>query len=307
MIGRFGSVRRRATFLLSGLLGVLSAPVSAQELVPAAYTPAPVGVNLVTLTGGYSHGDISFDPSLPVEDASARISAWSVGYGRTFGLFGRAANVTVIVPYIVGDVEGVYIGEQTSVERSGPADAILRFGVNFLGVPAMDPETFGSYRPRTLLGASLLVRAPTGEYDPSKIINIGANRWGFKPEIGVAHVVGKWAFDAYLGGWLFTDNSDFYGGKTRIQDPILSTQAHVRYLISRRFWAAIDGNYWHGGRTRVEGVANDDLQRNSRIGLTVAWQVAPRHGLRLAGSRGAFTRIGGDFTSIGVSYNYTWM
>ena len=126
-------------------------------------------------------------------------------------------------------------------------------------------------------------------------------------EVGVAQVVGKWAFDAYLGGWFFTDNSDFYGGKTRIQDPILSTEAHVRYLFSRKVWAALDGNFWVGGRTKVEGVANDDLQRNSRVGLTVAWQVAPGHGLRLAGSRGAFTRIGGDFTSIGVSYSYTWM
>jgi hypothetical protein len=307
MISRLGSGRRRVAFILSCLFGSLSTAAHAQELFPAAYTPAPVGINLVVLTGGYSKGEVSFDPSLPVEDASARIHAWSVGYGRTFGFFGRAANVTVIAPYVVGDLEGVYIGEQTSLERSGPADVVLRFGVNFLGVPAMDREAFGGYRPRTLLGASLLVRAPTGEYDPSKLINIGANRWGFKPEVGVAHVVGKWAFDAYLGDWFFTDNSDFYGGKTRIQDPILSTQAHVRYLVSREFWVALDGNFWRGGRTKVEGVANDDLQRNSRIGLTAAWQVAPKHGLRLAASRGAFTRIGGDFTSMGVSYSYTWM
>ncbi len=307
MISRLGSGRRRVAFILSCLFGSLSTAAHAQELVPAAYTPAPVGINLVVLTGGYSKGEVSFDPSLPVEDASARIHAWSVGYGRTFGFFGRAANVTVIAPYVVGDLEGVYIGEQTSVERSGPADAVLRFGVNFLGVPAMDREAFGGYRPRTLLGASLLVRAPTGEYDPSKLINIGANRWGFKPEVGVVHVVGKWAFDAYLGGWFFTDNSDFYGGRTRNQAPILSTQVHVRYFVSRELWAALDGNFWYGGRTKVEGVANDDLQRNSRVGLTVAWRVAPKHGLRLAASRGAFTRIGGDFTSIGVSYSYTWM
>jgi hypothetical protein len=306
-IHRTSSVRRWATFMLPGLFGVLSTAVSAQELVPAAYTPAPVGINLVTFAGVYSNGDVSFDPSLPVEDASARISAWSVGYGRTFGFIGRAANVTVLAPYVVGDLEGVYIGEQTSVDRSGLADAVLRFGVNLFGVPAMDREAFGSYRPGTLIGASLLVRVPTGEYDPTKLINIGANRWGFKPEVGVAHMFGKWALDAYLGGWFFTDNSDFYGGQTRTQDPILSTQAHVRYFVSREFWASLDGNFWHGGKTKVEGVTNDDLQRNSRVGLTVAWQVAPQHGLRLVASRGAFTRVGGDFTSLGVSYSYTWM
>ena len=275
--------------------------------MPAAYTPAPVGVNLLSVTYGYSSGDVSFDPSLPVEDASAQINAWSVGYGRTFGFLGRAANVTVIAPYLVGDLEGVYIGEQTSVDRSGAADAVLRFGVNLFGVPAMGLESFAGFRPRTLIGTSVTVRVPTGEYDPTKLINIGANRWGFKPEVGIAHLVGKWTFDAYVGGWFFTQNSDFYGGRTRNQDPVLSTQAHVRYRVSPTFWAAVDGNFWRGGITRVDGTANDDLQSNSRVGLTVAWQAAPRPGLRLAGSRGAFTRIGGDFTSIGLSYSYTWM
>ena len=295
--------------LLGGLLlsAVLATTAGAQELVPAAYTPAPVGVNLVTLAGAYSSGDVSFDPALPVSDASARINSWSVNYGRTFSAFGRAASVTVILPYVIGDLEGVYIGEQTYVERSGLGDGVVRFGVNLFGAPAMDVEAFRSYRPRTLVGASLIVRAPTGEYDPSKLINIGTNRWGFKPEIGVVQVVGQWAFDFYVGGWYFTDNTEFYGGRTREQDPIFSTQAHVRYFVKRKFWAAVDANFWRGGQTRVDGATNDDLQRNSRIGLTVAWQVAPKHGLRLAASRGAFTRIGGDFTSIGLSYNYSWM
>lgn len=299
--------RRGATALLSSLVLLPAMTATAQELVPAAYTPAPVGVNLVTLSGGYSSGDVSFDPSLPVEDASARISGSSVSYGRTFGFVGRAATVTVIAPYVTGDLEGVYIGEQTYVERSGPGDAIVRLGVNLFGAPAMDLEAFRSYHPRTLVGASLIVRAPTGEYDSSKVINIGTNRWGFKPEIGVVQVVGKWAFDAYVGGWYFTDNTDFLGGKTRTQDFIFSTQFHARYFFKRTLWGAADANFWRGGQTAVDGVPNDDLQRNSRVGLTLAWQAAPRHGLRLAASRGAFTRIGGDFSSIGLSYSYSWM
>ncbi len=287
--------------------GVLSTPVFAQELVPAAYTPAPVGVNLLSLAGGYSSGDLSFDPSLPVSDASADINTWTLSYGRTFSAFGRAATVTAIVPWVVGDLEGVYLGEQTYVERSGLADSVLRVGVNLFGAPAMDVMAFRTYRPSTLVGASLIVSAPTGEYDPSKLINIGTNRWGFKPEIGAVQVVGRWAFDFYVGGWFYTTNTDFYGGRTREQDPIFSTQAHVRYFVNRDIWAAIDGNFWRGGQTSVDGVTNDDLQRNSRVGLTVAWTVAPHHGLRIAASRGAFTRIGGDFSSIGLSYNYTWM
>jgi hypothetical protein len=302
-----GVRRRGARRLLSSLTVMLAMTATAQELVPAAYTPAPAGVNVVTLTGGYSSGDMSFDPSLPVEDASARINGFSVSYGRSFGLLGRSATITVIAPYVVGELEGVYIGEQTYVERSGLADGMVRLGVNLFGAPAMDREAFASFRPRTLIGGSLTVNAPTGQYDPSKLINIGTNRWGFKPEIGVVQVVGKWAFDFYVGGWFYTTNSDFYGARTREQDPILSTQAHVRYFVDRRLWAAIDANFWRGGQTSVDGAANDDLQSNSRIGLTLAWHVARQHGLRLAASRGAFTRIGGDFTSVGLSYSYSWM
>jgi hypothetical protein len=299
--------RLGATAVLSSLVLLPAMTATAQELVPAAYTPAPVGVNLLTLSSGYSSGDVSFDPSLPVEDASARINALSVSYGRSFGLVGRSATVTVIAPYVKGDLEGVYIGEQTYVERSGPGDAIVRLGVNLFGAPAMDLEAFRRYRPRTLVGTSLIVRAPTGEYDSSKVINIGTNRWGFKPEIGVVQVVGKWAFDAYVGGWYFTDNTDFLGGQTRTQEFIFSTQFHARYFFKRTLWGAADANFWRGGQTAVDGVSNDDLQRNSRVGLTFAWQVAPRHGLRFAASRGAFTRIGGDFESVGVSYSYSWM
>ena len=303
--------RARLSFILaaqlSWIVGGVSTSAPAQELVPAAYSPAPVGVNLVSLAGGYSSGDLSFDPSLPVSDASANISSWTVSYGRTFGVFGRSATITAIVPWVVGDLEGVYLGEQAYVERSGLADSVLRVGVNIIGAPALDAQAFRTYRPRTLVGASLIVSVPIGEYDPSKLINIGTNRWGFKPEVGVVQVVGRWAVDFYVGGWFYTTNSDFYGGRTREQDPIFSTQAHVRYHINRDIWAAVDGNFWRGGQTTVNGVTNDDLQNNSRVGFTLAWQVAPGHGLRLGASRGAFTRIGGDFSSIGLSYNYTWM
>jgi len=307
MTRRTSSVARSAAVLATWWLLVVPVIAEAQELVPAAYTPAPVGVNLVTLAAGYSSGDVTFDPSLPVEDGSASITAGSISYSRTFGAFGRSANATVIVPCVTGRIDGLLLGEYAFAERTGPADLALRFGVNLFGAPAMDGATFRSFRPRTLVGASLLVRCPTGEYDSSKLINIGTNRWAFKPEIGVVHVVGRWAFDGYLGGWLFTDNTDFFGGTTRSQDPIYSTEAHVRHRIDPRLWASLDVNFWRGGVTEVDGAERDDLQSNSRVGLTVAWQVARQHGLRLAYSRGALTRIGGDFDSIGLSYSYSWM
>jgi hypothetical protein len=298
---------RRAILLLACLVGGSAPAASAQELVPAAFTPAPVGVNLLTMWSGMSSGDVTFDPSLPVEDVSARIFAWAGGYGRTFSFFGRSANVGFVTQYLVGNLEGKYIGEQTEVRRSGLGDTDFRLAVIVMGAPAMDGAAFRGYRPGTLLGASLIVRTPTGQYDPSKLINVGANRWAFKPGVGVIHTAGDLSLEASLAGWFYSDNQDFNGGKTRSQGAILSTEGHARLTVSPSVWASLDGNFWVGGRTTVDGVDNDDLQRNSRVGLTLAWRVAPGHGVRFAASRGAFTRIGGDFTSMGVSYSYSWM
>ena len=299
----------RQNTLIVGLLVILGAAheAVAQELIPAAYTPAPFGVNFVGLSVTSNRGDLAFDPSGPIDEANADIIASTFTYARTLDLFKRSASATVILPYVVGDLEGLYLGEPAAVNRSGTGDLVMRLGVNLLGGPAMTPREFAAYRPKTLLGASLTVKAPTGQYDPTRLINIGTNRWAFKPEIGVVQVMGKWAVDAYVGVWFFTENSDFIGGTTRKQDPIYSGQVHVRYLFKRGLWAALDTNYWYGGEATIDGVGGDDLQENSRVGLTVSWQVKRSHNLRFAVSRGAFTRIGGDFDSVGVSYGYSWM
>jgi len=289
------------------LFGGLATLTSAQELVPAAYTPAPYGVNFLSVATVYNSGDLAFDPAGPIEDASAKIGVATLGYARTLNIAGRSANIGVIVPYLVGDLEGIYLGEQAYAERSGLGDLGFRCAVNLLGAPAMSPKEFSTFRPRTMIGVSLIVKAPTGQYDSSKLLNIGANRWAFKPEIGVVHVMGRWAIDAYVGGWFFTDNTDFFGGLTRVQDPMISTQFHVRYLIKPGLWAAIDGNFWRGGQTTVDGVVSDDKQHNSRVGVTVSIRLDRSQSLRVAASRGAITRIGGDFSSIGVSYGYSWV
>ncbi len=298
---------RGAVIGVSILLGGLASSTSAQELVPAAYTPAPYGVNVLNLAVIYNTGDLAFDPSGPIEEASARIGISTLGYIRTLNVAGRSANIGMIVPYVLGHLEGLYLGEPAFADRSGLGDLGVRMAGNLFGAPARSPKEFSTYRARTLVGASLIVMAPTGQYDPTKLINIGTNRWAFKPEVGIVHVMGRWAIDAYVGGWFFTDNSDFFGGMRLERDPMISTQFHVRYLFRPGLWAAVDGNFWRGGQTTVDGRTNDDLQRNSRIGATVVTRLGRKHSLRVAVSRGAVTRIGGDFTSIGVSYSYSWI
>ncbi len=289
-----------ALFLFSAL------PLAAQELEPGAYSISPVGVNIVVASYNFSEGDVTFDPALPVEDAVATIHTTIFSYVRSVNVLGRSGNTAIVAPYSVGHLEGLYVGEFTEVDRSGFRDPLVRFSVNLYGAPAMDLKEFASYRQRTNVGVSLLAALPLGEYDPTKLINLGSNRFSFKPEIGLSHAFAKWTVEVYGGIWLFTDNQDFFGGKTREQAPLSSVQLHVLYTFKPRLWLAVDANYYRGGQTKVDGRLNLDFQKNSRLGATFSYPLGPRQSLKVAFSRGAYTTIGADFTSVVAGYQVLW-
>jgi hypothetical protein len=292
--------------LVAVLLMVFSGSAAAQELEPGAYWPLPRGLNIVTAANSFNWGDLAFDPSLPVEDATASINTTVLAFNRAFGLAGRSANAGVSMPITGGHLEGVYLGEFTEVDRFGMADPRFKLAVNLYGAPAMNPKEFASYEQRRLVGVSLVVAPPLGEYDDTKVINLGHNRWSFKPEIGFSTTRGQWVLELAAGAWLFTHNTNFAGGRTREQDPIVATQGHITYKFNRQMWLAFDANFYAGGRTTVGGRQNVDLQKNSRVGATFSRGLGGGHAIRASVSRGAFTTIGADFTAIAVGYNYGW-
>jgi len=278
----------------------------AQELEPGAYSPAPTGLNFFVVGDNYNSGDLSFDPAVPITDASARIHLAAVGYARTFGLAGRLANVGLGLPYARGDLEGLVGGVQQDVHRSAWGDPRLRFAVNLYGTPAMTPKEYASYRPGTIIGTSMIVSVPLGQYDSAKLINVGKNLWAFKPDIGISRAIGRWTLEAAAGVWIFSDNTEFYGGQTRSQDPIGSYQGHITYTFRPRMWLAFDANYYTGGRTTVGGKVNEDLQKNSRMGFTFALPLTKQQSLKFNTSKGARTTVGADFTSYGVAWQVMW-
>ena len=298
------TLRGAGTGLL--VLALLSGPALAQELTPRAYAPNPVGGNIFLL--GYAHtgGEVLFDPTLTVEDADASINAGSFVYGRTFGLFGRSASAQVIVPYMGGSVDAVLDGEPIRFSGSGWGDLRGRFTMNVLGGPALKPREFAAQRPDRILGVSVEVMAPTGKYEPWKPVNIGANRWSVKPEVGISRTHGHWYYELYGGVWFFGDNTDFNGGLVREQAPMGALQAHVSYIFNPRLWLAADYTFYTGGRTTVDDKVTFDLFANSRLGFTLAVPVARRAALRLAWSTGMTTRVGSDFDVLSLGMQVVW-
>jgi Putative MetA-pathway of phenol degradation len=287
-------------FLASG------SAVRAQSIEPRSYSNAPVGVNF--LIGGYAYtrGGISFDTSLPITDPKLATSSAVVGYARALELWGTSGKVDVIVPYTWLSGSASYQGAPVQREVNGFGDPLVRLSVNLYGAPALALPEFRSYEQDLIVGASLQVSMPAGQYDDTKVVNLGAHRWFFKPEIGVSKALGPWTFEGKAAVTLFTTNNDFFNGNRRWQDPLYSFQGHAIYNFRSGIWGSADVTYFAGGRTTLNGALQSDLQQNWRIGGTLAFPVDVRDSIKLYASKGVSARTGNSYDLIGVAWQYRW-
>jgi len=300
-----------------GLLAA-SALVSAQDLAPRAYLITPTGTNTLSLTYAYNTGGVLLEGAAPITDATTKLSVPSLAYYRSFSLLGRSANALAVLPYGVGTFEGSVLEEgRQSIYRSGLFDAAFRLSVNLVGGPAMTLAEIRQRRwqQKTLIGVSLRVIAPTGQYDPTKLVNLGSNRWTFKPELGFSHRTGHWIFDAYGSVWFFTRNPEFFSNndyvpftQAQTEDSVFATEMHVSYDVRLRLWVSLDGNFWYGGRTSLNGVENPKtLEKNSRLGVTASIPVTRHGALKFSYAAGAYILYGGDYRTLSVAWQYAWV
>ena len=286
----------------------VAARLSAQELQPRAYIPTPVGMNFFSASYSNNSGGLLFDPALPVEDGNVKANIYALTFGQTLAVLGRTTQALAVIPYVEANLDGHFAGDQTHLYRSGVGDMVFRYAMNIHGAPAMSREKFAAYRQKTIVGASITVAAPTGQYDPVRLINIGANRWAFKPEIGVSRAITKWTVEGAAGIWLFTTNNKFQynGASTRSQIPLGSMQLHLVRLLPRRMWLAGDATFFTGGRSQVNGNDRNDYIANQRFGATFGIALNHRQAIKVSFFDGVLTRIGADIRSIGVSYTVIW-
>jgi len=301
------STIRRVILLLCIIMMVTAvADLHAQELEPRAYSNAPIGLNFLLAGYGYTDGDVLLDPSVPLENAHATIHTFVAGYVRSVGVWGRSGKVALVLPYAWLSAHGDLEGQSRKRKVSGFADPRLRLSINLYGAPALSPVEFKDYRQKTIVGMSLLITAPFGQYDSDRLANIGTNRWSFKPELGISRALGRFTLELASGISFFTDNDNFLGGQRLEQAPIYSIGWYIIYNFKRGLWASIDGTYYTGGRTTVAGDKKDNELDNWRYGLTLAIPLNRSHSIKLYGSTGLLTRTGSDFDSAGIAWQYRW-
>lgn len=299
-------VRRAVQRTAAVLLATGGTVAHAQSLEPRNYSNAPVGMNFVNVGVLHTTGGLSFDPSIPVKNPELSVWTSFAAFSHVFDAAGQSARVDVLLPYARLSGTAEYLGQPVERRQDGLADASLRLSVNLHGAPAMKAAEFRHYEQALVAGASLQITAPTGAYDNRRIVNIGANRWTIKPEIGVSRAFGPLVVEMAASASLFTDNTDFYGGSVRKQDPIYALQAHSIYVFSPGLWAALSYTYFEGGKTQIDGKPGNDLQQNTRIGGTVSVPLSRYQSVKFTASNGVSARTGNNFTLFALSWQTRW-
>jgi hypothetical protein len=296
---------RRAIFLACFALGGAS-DVLAQDLEPRQYSNAPTGLNF--LAAGYirQDGSVLFDPVVQLENASLTIDGPLVGYARAVAFGDLSGRVDAAVGRVCLSGSADYLGQRYTRDVCGLTDAKMRVAINFIGAPAMTMQELARNRDNLVVGASLQLTAPVGDYDPARLANIGSNRWAAKAEIGASKVVRLWTFEGSLAGTFHQDNDEFFGGNTREQDPIYALQLHVVRSFQSGVWLAVDWNHYRGGESRTNAVPNADFQSNERFGVTFSLPINRRQSIKINASSGVSTRTGTDFDTYGAIWQYRW-
>jgi hypothetical protein len=293
---------------LSAVIALLfvAVPAYAGEIEPRAYVNTPVGINFLLAGYVYSDGGLSTLASSPIKDAQLKLHSYVLAYARSLDVWGKSGKLDVILPYSQLSGNAIVGGQERERDVSGLNDPRFRFSVNLYGAPALTLPEFKNYQQDLIIGASIQVSAPFGQYDKNRLINIGNNRWFVKPDIGISKAWGALAIELSTGVFFFSKNDDFFGGRTLEQDPVYSTQVHVTYSLGRGVWAALSGTYDYGGRTTIDGLRNDDLEKNSRVGGTLALPINRNNSIKLYASSGLHTTAGSDSNLVGFVWQHRW-
>jgi len=277
---------------------------SAQDLEPRSYTNIPIDMQFIVAGYGRSQGGLSPAPEVPLEESDIEINAGILGYAATFDLGGSSSKFDMVTSRVCIGGSAIFKGEYIEDERCGYGDPSFRLTWNFYGAPSLTRQEFAQYKEGLVMGASLQVTAPIGTYDASKLVNIGANQWVFRPGFGVSYRIGDWYYSANTTVRLYQDNKEFYNGIYLEKAPQYSLQGHLIYSLAKGQWLSLSANYFIGGETTKNGIKANDEQDNSRFGLTYSFALNQHHSFKLYAHTGVITRIGNDFDSFGVLWQY---
>jgi hypothetical protein len=278
-------IRNSLRLVFIGLFAMnLMQPCPAMELEPRQWNHLPVGTNFAGIGYAYTKADIFTDPVLLLEDVEMELQTWAGKYIRTFELFEKSARIDLTQGYQKGDWSGLLNGVPASTSRAGWSDTYLRLAVNLYGAPPLKRKEFAAYRSGvntdTIFGVGLVVRLPTGEYMEDKLINLGQNRYTFRPQLGIAHTSGKWTSEVTAEVAFYTDNDEFFNGNKLEQEPVYIIHGHLSHTFRPGLWMGASIGYDYGGENSIDGVDKDDNKQDVGWAFSFAYPISRSSGLK---------------------------
>jgi hypothetical protein len=283
-----------------------AAPARAQSIDPRSFVNTPVGLTFVQAGYAYSWGNVAFDPSVPIKNADLTTQGGILGLARAMDYWGLSGKLNVGGGFFCADGSGEVQGVRETRNVCGLTDLSSTASVNFIGAPAIALSEYPRYRQGFLMGASMTVTVPVGQYDDTKLVNVGTHRWSFRPQVGLSQAMGRLTLEFLGAVTLYTRNGDFYNGHKRDQAPLWSGQLNAIYTFRSGIWGALGGTLYGGGRITTDGQPEQEIQENWRLGGTLVFPVSRHNSLKLWGSTGLYARTGGNFHLLAASWIYAW-
>jgi hypothetical protein len=264
--------------------------------------------NIIRIGYGYTNGEILFDPVLEVEDAAIDVNAFVIQYVRPFKLGEKLAHLDVLLPYTIARWEGLLAGVPATVKRTGFADPRLRLSVNIIGPLAMEPKELQEYMSAhpvlTVVGISLALTLPLGQYFEDKLLNLGQNRFVFRPQVGIVHNWRNWSYELTGSVFLFTKNNNFFNGGTKKQDPVFGMQTHLIRRFKQGVWGSLSVGSGLGGQSLVNKQPNRDERGDVLAALSFGFPLMKKQAIKAVYVRSqTLKNIGADTNSFGIIWS----
>jgi outer membrane putative beta-barrel porin/alpha-amylase len=291
---------------LSVILLGAATPALGQSLDPRSYVNTPVGMNFVVGSYSYQSGSVLFDPSVPITNANLTIQGPVAGFARALDFWGLSGKTSEAIGWQCLNGTGEVGTASRTRNVCGFSDPLVQLSVNFLGAPALTMRQFPTYHQKWLVGASLRVTAPLGQYDADRLVNIGTHRWSFTPQLGVSRAAGRLILEFLGGAIIYTTNGDFFGGHVLDVSPLYSGQINVIYTFKSGIWGGLGGTLYGGGAATIDGGPPSERQENTRAGAVLVFPIGKQNSLKILGTTGVSTRTGTDFDQVVVTWQYRW-
>ncbi|MEO5333432.1 MAG: transporter [Magnetococcus sp. YQC-5] len=258
--------------ILSILFVFLQSATGLADNDPLDYTQYPAGTNAFVLYYEHAWGhDMYANGRRTATDYAYKLNVIAAKLATYRELGGRLYIFEVGVPFVAADLEQASTG--------------LNLGASSVG----DPLFLAAFWPYTnkeagvQWGVSGWVTLPLGEYDRNKPMNIGNNRWVFKPETNLTFTpVPGLALEATAAVEMFTDNDSFTAAnRTLSRDPLLTLEGHISKQVTSELNLSLDYFFHGGGETFVDEVGRNDAREDHALQTTVAFPLGQDYFLRL--------------------------